>query len=71
MEKNKIVAWKTDSNLNPIPNTERIFSCPSCRKVAKQIAYEEGGEARGQMVYLPNGEKWATQIIEKCKKIPK
>lgn len=62
-EKHRILAWETDTNLNPT-GKERIFLSDSCRTVAKQIAHELGGEARGTSVYnLLFGKRWFTQRI--------
>lgn len=44
MEKNKYLAWKTDSIGNPIEGTDRIFKAESKRNVVKLLAYEEGIE---------------------------
>jgi hypothetical protein len=66
MPKYKILAWETDSRLNPT-GPERFFVSDSCRKVAKQIAYELGGESHGSMVYLPDGKKWGCRAYQKIK----
>ena len=61
--KYKILAWETDTDLNPT-GKERIFLSDSCRTVAKQIAFELSGEARGSSVCnLLLGKRWFTKRI--------
>ena len=66
MSKSRIIAWETDSNLNPT-GKERFFISRSCREVVRQIAYELGGQAYNYMVYLPDGTKWCARVYEKIK----
>jgi hypothetical protein len=62
----RIFAWKTDAKLNPT-GEEKLFRSSSCRKVAKQLAYEYGGEQRGTLAYLPDGTIWCARAYKKRK----
>jgi hypothetical protein len=62
----RIIAWKTDAKLNPT-GEERRFLSSSCRKVAKQLAYEYGGEQRLTLAYLSDGTIWCARAYEKIK----
>lgn len=64
--KYKIVAWECDRDGFPT-GKERLFVSKSSREVARQIAYELNGEARGTIVYIDGKLSWACRSYDKVK----